>query len=234
MADLLALALEAGRHVLATGTPPDARTTSLLLSKGLGYAVVLGSAMVKMPQIVRVVRKRSAKGLASVTYECEVVGYTVAMLYAYRMNMPFSTYGETTFLLAQDVALLVLLYHYQRTRAARVLAAFAAYASFVGSLAFYGWPLLVLAPLHASTSMLFVCARLPQIISNHRARSVGELSPTSVCLNFAGNLVRIFTTLRESRHSQSSLFGHSLGALTNGLMVLQLALYRPAASKKAA
>ena len=46
-------------------------------------------------------------------------------------------------------------------------------------------------------TVLFMVARLPQIISNFRARSTGQLTIFTYLLNTVGCVVRIFTTLQE-------------------------------------
>ena len=125
-----------------------------------------------------------------------------------------------------------MLYTYQKTAAARVLTACAMYAGFVGALAVAGWPMAVLGPMHASTSALFVAARVPQIVTNAKQKSTGELSLVSVALNWAGNLARVFTTL-QSQAAGNVLVGHLLGTLCNGVLLAQILLFISASKKKA-
>lgn len=47
----------------------------------MGYALVLGGAVVKLPQIVTVLRSKSAKGLNILSIELEVLATAVQSMY---------------------------------------------------------------------------------------------------------------------------------------------------------
>ena len=216
-------------HIISLSLPPPPLLLALSV-RFLGYGVVFGSLVVKVPQLIRVYRAKSAKGLALTTFELETVGYTVAALHSFHLSMPFSACGECLFLLVQDATLLVMLYMYQKTPTTRILAPCALYAAFVGALALAGWPMHVLATMHASTSALFVAARVPQIVTNAKQKSTGELSLISVALNWLGNLARIFTTM-QSQAAASVLVGHVLGTMCNGVLLAQILLFKPKKKK---
>lgn len=95
----------------------------------LGYAVLTGATIVKVPQILNVVRAGSAEGISAVSIELEVLGYCIHSSYGFLLELPFSTYGEALLLLAQTVVLLLLVNNYARApvwRSAAVVAALAA------------------------------------------------------------------------------------------------------------
>ena len=98
----------------------------LALSKVLGLGMVAGGAILKLPQILTVVRSGSARGLSLSSYILDTVatGITASVVqldagvmliehtdaglldqvaYNVRNGFPFSTYGEMGFLLAQNV-----------------------------------------------------------------------------------------------------------------------------------
>lgn len=77
---------------------------SLALSKALGLAIVLGSSVVKVPQIIKIVRAQQAKGLSFTAYALDTASVLVTVAYNARHGFPFSTYGENAFLLVQNVS----------------------------------------------------------------------------------------------------------------------------------
>lgn len=56
----------------------------------------------KLPQIIKIVNAQSAKGISLTMYILEVWAYTVSLIYAYRQELPFSTYGENASLTLQS------------------------------------------------------------------------------------------------------------------------------------
>lgn len=76
--------------------------------------MLTGATIVKVPQILNVVRAGSAEGINSVSIELEVLGYFIQSTYGFLLALPFSTYGEALLLLAQTVVLLLLVNSYAR------------------------------------------------------------------------------------------------------------------------
>lgn len=75
-------------------------------------------------------------------------------------------------------------------------------------------------------SLLFLCARVPQILKNFRARSTGELSLITCSMNLGGCLARIFTSLQQG--AGGAMVRSFILALTlNTIMVGQILMYRP-------
>ena len=72
----------------------DVPCLRLGLSKGLGLGIVVFGSIIKFPQIYKIVSTRSAEGISLTMYILEVVAYTISLVYAIRLRIPFSTYGE--------------------------------------------------------------------------------------------------------------------------------------------
>lgn len=87
---------------LSTITFEDPTCFKLLLSKLLGYLVVLGATIYKVPQIVTILRKSSVAGLSLQMYLVECLSFSVTLAYNLRNNNPFSTWGETIFMIVQS------------------------------------------------------------------------------------------------------------------------------------
>lgn len=69
----------------------------------LGLGLVAGGSIVKVPQILKIVNSKSAKGLSLSSYLLDTAGLAVTVAYNYRHAFPWSTYGENVFLVIQNV-----------------------------------------------------------------------------------------------------------------------------------
>ncbi len=74
----------------------------LAVSKALGLGIVVFGSIMKVPQILKIVQNKSARGISLSMYVLEVLAYTISLAYAYRRRIPFSTYGENASLTVQS------------------------------------------------------------------------------------------------------------------------------------
>lgn len=230
MADLVALLRKALEEVTRGRVPPP-EVLKPLISKGLGYGILAGSTMVKVPQVLNLVRARSAAGLAPLSFELETLGLVIAVTYGFIMGLPFSAFGETVALLLQNGLLLFLIYHYQRRSVAHATTAFALLAG-AGAVALSGQ----LSTGHISTlydfnNLIMVASKLPQIWANLRAKRTGQLSIITYALNTAGAAARIFTSIQEQA-GPAMLRGAIISALLNAILALQIVFYGGGSPKK--
>ena len=156
----------------------SATCVKLAISKGLGIGIVLASSMVKIPQILLLLRSRSADGLSFTAYLLELTSFVIMSAYSARHGFPFSTYGETVLIAAQDVVVGLLILHFQGQMAAA--ATFVAGVALAVYLLLFGGGDLVglktLQWLQATTGLLAVASKLPQILMVWQQRSTGQLS----------------------------------------------------------
>jgi len=66
----------------------------LFISKGLGVGIVAGGAILKVPQIFKIMAAKNGKGISFISYLLETISYTISVCYNWRHSMPLSTYGE--------------------------------------------------------------------------------------------------------------------------------------------
>jgi PQ loop repeat len=205
---------------------------ALLVSKILGVAILVGAIGLKFPQILSIYSTGDVEGLSATSFYSEVPLVTTSVVYNYLQGNPFSSYGESVFILLQNIILVFLLWAYMKNKPSMghmigVLAMFTIVA--VGSVSL---PKSVQFVLPLTNLPLLLISRIPQIFQNFQNQSTGSLSMITNLLTFAGSLVRVFTTIQEVGWDFSLLTGFLLGALTSGVLVLQIALYG-AGSKKA-
>lgn len=200
-------------------------------SKALGFGIVFGSAIIKVPQMVTIISKRSAKGLSLASYYLETYAYLIILAYNLRQHNPFSTYGEVVFIASQNVLITLMIFWYARPVADFSMVVW----SLLGNLmAFVGvfcillvptWiPLWLLSSLYAVTIPMTLASKLPQIHANYINQSTGQLSVFAVLNYFAGTTARVFTTMTELDDSLM-LAGNVLASLLNGVLVMQVYLY---------
>ncbi|KAI8928771.1 hypothetical protein BC831DRAFT_423342 [Entophlyctis helioformis] len=202
----------------------------LLLAKLLSLSIVAGSAILKVPQILNIVNSGSVEGLSFASFFIEAVAITITVAYNYRLQNPFSTYGEGVFVNAQNLVILVLILVYSGRYMALVVRsvffAIVAFALFSDSLV----GMSLLTSFQVGTIFLGMASKVPQIWSNFTAGSTGQLSGITAFLSFAGTIARVFTTLQEGLDS-TILMSFLSATLFNGIIFFQIVYYNSVAPK---
>ena len=88
----------------------DSDCLKMLISKGLGLAIIAGATCVKLPQILKITKSGSATGISFVATLLELLAVTANGAYSFSKGFPFSSYGEAVTLSLQTslIALLIL------------------------------------------------------------------------------------------------------------------------------
>ncbi|CAG8542952.1 302_t:CDS:1 [Acaulospora colombiana] len=202
----------------------DIDCLKLLISKGLGVGIVLGGALVKLPQIIKIVSARSSRGLSFEGFVLETVSLGISFAYNFRQGNPFSTFGESVFLTVQNIIILLLILNYSNrtkdlitTILAVVTSAYALTQSWIISD-------LNLTYLQTLTIPISLLSKIPQILTNYRNGSTGQLSALAVFGFALGSLARIFTTITEVDDS-IILSGFVLTSTLNLILAAQIIMY---------
>jgi mannose-P-dolichol utilization defect protein 1 len=168
--------------VLSLDVTKDPACLPLAISKALGIAIVTFSAIVKVPQIVKLLSSRSSAGVSFTSYALETTGLLITLAYNVRQQFPFSTYGESALIAVQDVVVgvLVLVFARQEATAGAFLAAV---AGIVYALLFSGEKLVdreMMGYLQAGAGALAVASKVPQIWTVWKEGGTGQLSAFAV------------------------------------------------------
>lgn len=232
--EVVSLGQEMLSHMLRGNMPP-ADLTSLFVSKGLGIGILAGACVTKLPQVWAVAAARSADGLSLTSTELENYVYLVHAAYGTVRGLPFTAYGESVVVWAQNLALLACMYRFKRAGFARPLLTLCIIAGIVAAVVSGVLDVPAVTRLYDMNSLVFMAARLPQIITAFKEGRTGQLSLFTSFLQFAGGAVRIFTSLKEQAGA-AMVRGFVLGSLLNGTVVAQILYYgkdgRDAAVKK--
>lgn len=195
----------------------------ILLSKVLGLGIIAGSVMVKLPQIFKILRAKSAVGLSFKAVSLEMVSITGSMTYSIRNHYPFSSWGEALFLMLQTLTIGFLMRHYAGQARQGVLLLLI-YFLLVGLLLSPVTPLVTVAFLQALNMPAIIVSRLIQIVTNQRNGHTGQLSALTLTLLLAGSLARIFTSIQETGDGLV-VMTYVVASLFNGVIVSQLLYY---------
>ncbi|KAH9053982.1 mannose-P-dolichol utilization defect 1 protein [Lactarius deliciosus] len=182
----------------------DVHCIKYSLSKGIGVAIVVGGSIMKVPQLLLILRAQSARGLSLTAYVLETFSYAITLAYSSRNGFPFSTYGENFFLTIQNVIITFLITLYGASPRPLTAAPnptgkllVAVLATIAVGFALFAAPASALAAAQLGTLPLSLFSKLPQIAQNYRARSTGQLSAFAVVSQIAGCAARLFTTSQE-------------------------------------
>ncbi|XP_078446209.1 mannose-P-dolichol utilization defect 1 protein [Wolffia australiana] len=210
---------------------PEKECLLPLISKILGYAIVAASTTVKVPQIYKILKNNSIRGLSVAAFELEVVGFTIALSYCLHNGLPFSAYGELVFLLIQALILVAIVYYYSQPIGKKTWGKALLYCGVAPTILAGNIDPFLFEALYASQHAIFFGARVPQIWTNFKNKSTGELSFLTCLMNFAGSFARLFTGIQESAPT-SVVIGSVLGILTNGTILGQILIYDKPPVKK--
>ncbi|XP_010556432.1 PREDICTED: mannose-P-dolichol utilization defect 1 protein homolog 2-like [Tarenaya hassleriana] len=209
---------------LRNGDFPEKDCLLPLMSKLLGYCLVAVSTTVKLPQIMKILHHKSARGLSVVAFELEVVGYTISLAYCLHKGLPFSAFGEMAFLLIQAIVVVACIYYFSRPLPVTTWLKALLYCALAPTVLTGQIDPFLFEALYASKHAVFLFARLPQIWKNFNNKSTGELSFLTSFMNFSGSMVRVFTSIQENA-PVSVTVGFALGFVTNGTILSQILLY---------
>ncbi|XP_053701038.1 solute carrier family 66 member 3 isoform X1 [Synchiropus splendidus] len=132
-------------------------------------STLVACAVLKLPQILVLVRARSSCGLSLHSLLLELAGFVVFMTYQVYYDYPPPTYLEYPILIAQDAVMLLLILHYNQQRSHALLYALL----FVG-----GWRLVTV---HKWMVDLAMVGRPEGSTGSDAAPLTCALSPQSLC-----------------------------------------------------
>lgn len=202
----------------------------IVASKTVGYAIIVASVLVKLPQLLKMAGAKSGEGisLSSVLLELAAISTTVA--YSVAKSFPFSAWGEGLFLALQTacVGFLTLLFETSATSATVFGVAYA--AIMVALLGGYA-PLHFITTLQALNIPIVIVSKLLQIVANFRASSTGQLSAITVGLLFLGCVVRIATSWIETG-DMLTVANYVISTVLNGTILGQILYYGGNAAAK--
>ncbi|XP_055684169.1 mannose-P-dolichol utilization defect 1 protein homolog [Lutzomyia longipalpis] len=208
----------------------DVNCFTSLLSKCLGLGIVAGSMLVKVPQILKIVKNRSGEGISIASVLVEICAITAHISYNYVKGFPFSAWGDGAFLAIQTAAIAALVFYFGGAKG-RAGAFLIGYLGVLYVLMGGITPLHVLWSMQACNVPVIFIGKMLQAVTNYRNQSTGQLSPMTCYMLFFGALARIFTSYKETGDPMMILT-YAVSSLANGIIVFQLIYYAKAKKGK--
>lgn len=88
----------------------------VLLAKTIGYSIIVGSSLIKLPQLLKIVQAKSAVGINFWAQVMELCAYTFTCSYGYARMYPFSSWGESGFLLFETLLICMAVLFFSNKR----------------------------------------------------------------------------------------------------------------------
>ncbi|XP_057711450.1 mannose-P-dolichol utilization defect 1 protein-like [Corythoichthys intestinalis] len=195
----------------------------ILLSKVVGSVIILGSMLVKVPQIAKILGAKNAEGVSFLSLLGELFAITGSLAYSFANGFPFSAWGEALFVMFQTVTIGFLVQHYGGRScigALFLLLYSITLALLLSPLA----PAPLLAAMQASNMPAIIISRVIQAAVNLRNGHTGQLSALTVTILFAGSLARIFTSVQETGDTLL-VVTYVVSVIANGVIVAQVLYY---------
>ena len=213
----------------------DGPCLRLSISKALGYTMMLGSCLYKLPVLMKIYKVKGGEGISPLSVYLETTAYLASLSYNYVKGNPISTYGDLVASSSQNMLIIFLLWTMGTGKGVQLPLQHKITAA-TGALLFLS--LLRYMPMeyqHLIVSysiVVLILSRLPQIVSNF-TRDVGVQSAITWGNAVLGAAAKSYTTLIETR--DPLLVGGSLIALVlNAILLTQVLLFKDRTKSTAA
>jgi mannose-P-dolichol utilization defect protein 1 len=133
----------------------------MLVSKALGYAIIAGSFILKLPQILIIISAKDVTGLNPSAFYLEVLTFQAGCAYNLLRGYPIDTWGENAVILIQNMILVMLLWTYSNVSLVQKLVSIAAFVS-LGA-AMFQLPTEIQWILPSASIPMSIMARMPQV-----------------------------------------------------------------------
>lgn len=193
------------------------------LSKLLGLGIIGGSFLVKVPQILKILKSKSAEGINVFSVLLDLFAITAMVSYSFVSGFPFSSWGDGVFLGLQTLSIAVLVMHFSG-RTLQATAFLAAYLAVVFAAVSGLTPVNVLWSCQAMNIPIVLASKLMQAHTNYSNGSTGQLSAVTGFMLFFGSLARIFTSIQETG-DMTMIIMYICSTTANAVIVAQLLYY---------
>jgi hypothetical protein len=193
------------------------------LAKALGYILGLGSSQVYVPVLIDLWRRRSTDGYSLATFCSTSGGLICNALYSMKRGYHISSYADTLSLVVQGLSCVTFVCILDGLQLPLFVSAIL--GSLLLSIALLReTPESVLLAIQFTGNALCYYALIPQIMKQFREKT-GQWSPITSGLCLFGNLVRVYTTLQQTR-DKMILTGYMFGAVAHSILIAQYFLFK--------
>ncbi|XP_017766514.1 PREDICTED: mannose-P-dolichol utilization defect 1 protein homolog [Eufriesea mexicana] len=193
------------------------------LSTALGFGIIIGSLLVKVPQIIKILKSKSVEGINVYSVLLDLFSITSMVSYSFVSGFPFSAWGDGVFLGLQTLAIAILIMHFSGNTI-QATAFLAAYLAVVSAATSGLTPVKVLWVCQAMVIPIILISRLMQAYTNYSNGSTGQLSAITGFMLFFGSLARIFTSIQETG-DMTMIIMYICSTTANAIIAAQILYY---------
>jgi len=192
------------------------------LSKALGLGIIFFSILIKIPQIVKIYKNKSAEGISISSVSLDLTAITIYMSYSFVKDFPFSAWGDSLFVALQTVIIgaQVLFYGGSTAKALMYLVAYGVICAIMCGAV----PVEFLWTLQGVNIPILLMGKLTQAYTNYKNGHTGQLSAATLTGLWAGSLARIFTSIQETGDFMV-IVTYVASSLANSVLFGQLLYY---------
>lgn len=200
-----------------------AKCFRMVLSRCLGLAIIFGSVLIKIPQILKIVHGKSGAGVSLLSNFLELLCFLATVSYSCVSGFNFSAWGDSLTVGIQTAIVAFLIMWYSSRQSEAIV--FSIAVSLSAILLCSGLvPLNILAILQSLNIPMVVVAKAIQALENFRNKSTGQLSPITVFMQYAGCAARIFTSVQETG-DKLLITTYIVATIMNGVIFGQILMY---------
>lgn len=193
------------------------------LSKCLGLGIILGSVLIKVPQIMKIHKSKSGEGISMTSVSFDLAAISIYMSYNFVKGFPFTAWGDACFLAIQTVTIGALVLYYGGAIGKAVI--YTVVYFIICFILMSGiTPLEFLWTLQGVNIPILLLGKLTQAYANFKNGHTGQLSAITLFMLFFGSLARIFTSVQETGDFMMILT-YIASTCANTIIVLQLLYY---------
>ncbi|XP_002734165.2 mannose-P-dolichol utilization defect 1 protein-like [Saccoglossus kowalevskii] len=208
----------------------DVPCIKVAISKGLGMGIIVGSVIVKLPQILKILAAQSGEGISFISVVLELVAISATWSYSVASGFPFVAWGESFFLAVQSITIGILVLYYSGKSGAALIF-LSLYSVMMYTLLSGLVSIQFLAFLQSMNIVMIVISRLMQVVANLRNGHTGQLSFITYLMLFLGSIARIFTSIQETG-DPTMIATYIVSTTCNCVIVSQILYYSSVKPKK--
>lgn len=189
-----------------------------IISNALSAGIVVFSLYYKVPQIMKILTKKSAKGISPLSVLMEILSAMCGIAYYFYLDYDFMAYGEMVSGLVQSMIILSLCYIYREMGTNMGLVYFGLIVASISAIYHKLLPKQIISSLLLLSSIIFGLSRIMLTASVIRLKSPGSLSFNTLFLSMVGITVRVFTTFVNFGEDRFLLAIVVMNAFFSGLL----------------
>lgn len=193
------------------------------LSKIMGLGIIGGSLLVKVPQIIKILKNKNSEGINFFSVLLDLFAVTAMTSYSFVSGFPFSSWGDGVSLGIQTLTIAVLVLHFGGDTA-KATAFLAAYLAIITAVLSGIAPIKILWACQAMNIPIVLISKFSQAYTNYSNGSTGQLSAITGFMLFFGSLARIFTSIQETGDT-TMIVMYMCSTFANAVIAAQILYY---------